>query len=386
MKTNVLCKVGRDLIGQGAAEEILLYPTGGIRITFTKSGSTITTKTGTLHKDGLDSVRAVSDAAGLAAERTSYRPYGEEVAQLQPVTLPETKGFIGERFDDQSCLQYLNARYYDPKLAMFIQPDWWEVMKEGVGANRYSYSFGDPINGKDPTGHQGMADVGGSAFARLYNELGEDGYEQFLEGYAVGGGVAGAIAVTVMAPELAGGLATRYPGAYGFLSQLGLNEATGMTLGAGTVGTLAKVAAVTTGKPQLTSGPNGIAHVNASMELAARIVEKYGINNIARISFNQRISSVVSGVKSSSQPDVTAVLKNGTVIVGEVASPSQSLASQLTKANDVAAAVGNVTGKPAFGVATDLGNGGGSVARKTSSAKPSGGGGIIDKIKGFFGL
>ena len=57
--------------------------------------------------------------------------------------MPETKGFIGERFDDQSGLQYLNARYYDPKLAMFIQPDWWEVMKEGVGTNRYSYSFGD---------------------------------------------------------------------------------------------------------------------------------------------------------------------------------------------------------------------------------------------------
>ncbi len=59
----------------------------------------------------------------------------------------------GERFDDQSGLQYLNARYYDPKLAMFIQPDWWEVMQHGVGTNRYSYSFNDPVNGKDPSGN-----------------------------------------------------------------------------------------------------------------------------------------------------------------------------------------------------------------------------------------
>jgi hypothetical protein len=36
---------------------------------------------------------------------------------------------------------------------MFIQPDWWEVMQEGVGTNRYSYSFNDPVNGKDPSGH-----------------------------------------------------------------------------------------------------------------------------------------------------------------------------------------------------------------------------------------
>jgi len=106
-----------------------------------------------LHADGLGSVRAVTDATGLATERTTYRPYGEEVTQLQPLTLPETKGFIGERFDDASGLQYLNARYYDPRLGLFIQPDWWEVMQEGVGTNRYSYSFNDPVNGRDPGGH-----------------------------------------------------------------------------------------------------------------------------------------------------------------------------------------------------------------------------------------
>ncbi len=37
---------------------------------------------------------------------------------------------------------------------MFLQPDWWEVMQPGVGTNRYSYSFGDPVNGIDPTGHE----------------------------------------------------------------------------------------------------------------------------------------------------------------------------------------------------------------------------------------
>ncbi len=37
---------------------------------------------------------------------------------------------------------------------MFLQPDWWEVMQAGVGTNRYSYSFGDPVNGIDPTGHE----------------------------------------------------------------------------------------------------------------------------------------------------------------------------------------------------------------------------------------
>jgi predicted GIY-YIG superfamily endonuclease len=47
----------------------------------------------------------------------------------------------------------LNARYYDPKLALFIQPDWFEVTEPGVGTNRYAYSFNDPVNGSDPGGN-----------------------------------------------------------------------------------------------------------------------------------------------------------------------------------------------------------------------------------------
>ena len=50
-------------------------------------------------------------------------------------------------------MQYLNARYYDPKLAMLLQPDWWEVTRAGVGTNRYAYSFNDPVNASDPGGH-----------------------------------------------------------------------------------------------------------------------------------------------------------------------------------------------------------------------------------------
>jgi hypothetical protein len=36
---------------------------------------------------------------------------------------------------------------------MFIQPDWWEVTRAGVGTNRYGYSFGDPVNAADPGGN-----------------------------------------------------------------------------------------------------------------------------------------------------------------------------------------------------------------------------------------
>ncbi|MEZ5886083.1 MAG: RHS repeat-associated core domain-containing protein [Paracoccaceae bacterium] len=107
-----------------------------------------------LHYDGLGSVRAVTNAPGLKSETSSYHPYGEQSEGVWTALLNETKGYIGERYDADAGLQYLNARYYDPRLGMFVQPDWWEVTIPGVGTNRYSYSFNDPVNGRDPTGHE----------------------------------------------------------------------------------------------------------------------------------------------------------------------------------------------------------------------------------------
>jgi len=34
-----------------------------------------------------------------------------------------------------------------------LQPDWFEVTEPGVGTNRYSYSFNDPVNLRDPLGN-----------------------------------------------------------------------------------------------------------------------------------------------------------------------------------------------------------------------------------------
>lgn len=36
---------------------------------------------------------------------------------------------------------------------MFIQPDWLDPTEPGVGTNRYSYSYNDPINNRDPGGN-----------------------------------------------------------------------------------------------------------------------------------------------------------------------------------------------------------------------------------------
>ncbi len=57
-------------------------------------------------------------------KRTIYHPFGETRDWVSDAAAAEeTKGFIGERYDADAGLQYLNARYYDPELGLFIQPD-----------------------------------------------------------------------------------------------------------------------------------------------------------------------------------------------------------------------------------------------------------------------
>ncbi len=93
-------------------------------------------------------------------EKATYKPFGEQSEWLSPTQgAPESKGWIGERFDADAGLQYLNARYYDPELGMFLQPDWFEVTKAGVGTNRYAYCTSNPINCLDPSGNSFWSDL-----------------------------------------------------------------------------------------------------------------------------------------------------------------------------------------------------------------------------------
>ncbi len=102
-----------------------------------------------LHRDHLQSVRAITNAVGGILDRANYRPFGE---QLGFATAVESKGYIGERHDDETGLMYLHARYYDPVLARFVQADPMDPTGAGVGVNRYAYAGNSPILFLDPFG------------------------------------------------------------------------------------------------------------------------------------------------------------------------------------------------------------------------------------------
>ncbi|WP_311765277.1 RHS repeat-associated core domain-containing protein [Streptomyces zingiberis] len=83
------------------------------------------------------------DASGKRTATYSYGPYGEtrtDTGTNQPFRY--TSAYL-----DTSGLYKMGARYYDPNLGRFTQPD-----PSGKESNAYLYAAGDPVNRVDPTG------------------------------------------------------------------------------------------------------------------------------------------------------------------------------------------------------------------------------------------
>jgi RHS repeat-associated protein len=57
--------------------------------------------------------------------------------------------YTGQRYFGGVGLYYYKARFYDPKLGRFLQPD---PIGYGAGMNMYAYVEGDPVNLTDPSG------------------------------------------------------------------------------------------------------------------------------------------------------------------------------------------------------------------------------------------
>jgi RHS repeat-associated protein len=94
------------------------------------------------HVDRLGSVVATS-SAGSIVNQYSYMPWGESAA------LSSGFGYAGYRYDAETGLYYVRARYYDPRLGRFLEPD---PLGQAPGLNIYAYTGGDPLNLTDPLG------------------------------------------------------------------------------------------------------------------------------------------------------------------------------------------------------------------------------------------
>ncbi|GAB4412279.1 MAG: hypothetical protein Kow00123_26110 [Anaerolineales bacterium] len=86
-------------------------------------------------------------------------PWGQ--ARYSDGTTPTTYRFTGQREESKIGLYFYNARWYDPALGRFTQPDTL-VPEPGnpQALNRYAYTLNNPVRYTDPSGH--ASDAGGA--------------------------------------------------------------------------------------------------------------------------------------------------------------------------------------------------------------------------------
>ncbi|MEP3890075.1 MAG: RHS repeat-associated core domain-containing protein, partial [Hellea sp.] len=114
-----------------------------------------------LHPDHLGSPQAGTKGQGNpvaqygdVAWNEHYTPFGE--ALISNAANDNQGGFTGHIKDKATGLNYMQARYYDPKIGRFLSVDPVSMLQNGKPAqfNRYSYTWNDPINGFDPDGRE----------------------------------------------------------------------------------------------------------------------------------------------------------------------------------------------------------------------------------------
>ena len=102
-----------------------------------------------VHTDLLGSPVAMTDANGEVISRTEYAPYGEQVNR--PVE--DGPGFTGHVADATSGLTYMQQRYYDPQLGVFLSVDPVTAYEQPMNQfHRYRYANNNPYRFTDPDG------------------------------------------------------------------------------------------------------------------------------------------------------------------------------------------------------------------------------------------
>jgi RHS repeat-associated protein len=161
----------------GATTTRYIYAGGEVVATITADGiSTTTTYT---HADHLGSTNAVTDSNGDLTKTLDYYPYGSE--RINSGSDDQQRTYIGQYFDDDIDLSYLNARYYNGAQGQFLSMDPAYLalgdekqvkdlssfnqqiyLTDPQGLNSYAYARDNPITRSDPTGKYFELSAGGT--------------------------------------------------------------------------------------------------------------------------------------------------------------------------------------------------------------------------------
>ncbi len=113
------------------------------------------------HGDHLGSTQYTTGQDGKVHEHYEHLPFGESWVEQTSGSDPSAHRFKGRELDQETGLQYVGARYYDPRTTRWLStdpalPEY--MLGDGMGDPRnlstYAYVFNSPRNYVDPDGRQ----------------------------------------------------------------------------------------------------------------------------------------------------------------------------------------------------------------------------------------
>ena len=99
--------------------------------------------------NGHGDVTALIDAEGNTAATYYYDAFGNHTETTGEADNPYR--YAGYQYDEETDLYYLNARYYDSKIARFMSEDTYRgETNDPLSLNLYTYCNNEPIMHWDP--------------------------------------------------------------------------------------------------------------------------------------------------------------------------------------------------------------------------------------------
>ena len=133
----------------GVQKDMHVYLAGSLVATQEQNVTSGVVTTKYQHTDALGSPVAVTNQAGTVIERNNYEPYGTVIGKPTYQGI----GYTGHVQDAATGLTYMQQRYYDPQVGLFLSVDPVTAYSNPVGQfNRYWYASNNPYKFKDPDG------------------------------------------------------------------------------------------------------------------------------------------------------------------------------------------------------------------------------------------
>ena len=102
------------------------------------------------HPDHLGSSNYITNLAGNVSQHMEYLPFGETLVEEHLNSNNSPYKFNGKELDEETGNYYYGARYYDPKMSIWLSVD--PLAEKYPGWSPYNYTLLNPVNLVDPDG------------------------------------------------------------------------------------------------------------------------------------------------------------------------------------------------------------------------------------------